>query len=57
MANHTTGSQRYNARMDKIYKEAILNKQRYCKHNYCDDDVKCIACGLQLSSNTEEATV
>jgi len=34
MANHTTGAQRYNDRMDKIWDSAILLKQKNCKHHF-----------------------
>jgi len=29
MANHTTGAQRYNARMDKIFSDAKILKKKY----------------------------
>ena len=41
MGNHTTGAQRYNARMDKIFSEAKRLKAIYCGHSEHEKFCKC----------------
>ena len=34
MANHTTGAERYNKRMDKIFEQAKISKQKRMNENF-----------------------
>ena len=52
MANYTTGAQRYNNRMDKVWESAIASLQKYCEHaeyyerdNYLEKGMFCTKCG------------
>lgn len=65
MANHKTGAQRYNDKMDKVYKNAILELQKHCKHTkYHSTELPatvdtitntCDTCGLIFTHNTPNA--
>lgn len=54
--NNTTGAQRHNKRMDKVWTEAILMLQKYCKHEDFSDNLTgstCNTCGLEFTYNPE----
>lgn len=56
--NHLTGSQRYNDRMEKIWAEAKIQLQKYCKHLEFSDNltgVSCDICGLEFEETPETA--
>jgi hypothetical protein len=56
MANTLTGAQRYNNRMDRIFNEAIVSKQKYCKHlDYSENLTGCLcnSCGLEFNPPIE----